>query len=94
MVGFLYLTTQPDTVGITVNFSQAYNKGFKNINRNILKCTGNTFYHKWYNEKGLAPTYVKIKVPNTSPAAMFANKNRKETIKSKNFYTSEEQKWI
>jgi len=43
----LYLTTQPDTAVKTVDSSQAHiNNSFKNINRNILKCTGNTFYHK------------------------------------------------
>jgi len=41
---------------------------------NILKCAANIFYHKRYNERGLAPTYVKINVRNTSPAALFTNK--------------------
>jgi hypothetical protein len=39
----------------------------------ILKCTANIFYHNRYNERGLAPTYIKINVPSTSPAALFTN---------------------
>jgi len=47
----------------------------ENINRNILRCTGNILYHKFYNEKGLAPTYVKTNVPSTSLASLLTNKN-------------------
>ena len=57
---------------------------YKNLKRKILKCCANIYFNKQCQKHNLTPKYTQIKIPLTSPAAIYTQRKvNKIRIKDK-----------
>jgi len=57
-----------------INASRGPIYEYENLKRKLYNCNANIYFNRQCSRKQLIPNYAKIKIPNTSPAARFTQR--------------------